>query len=448
MSTLSDFFGGNNKIGINGSGKQVYYAMCSSNTSGGFVYFDENFRLVSVQGSDGTYDIAAPVPHNINVGAQAQQIVAQVFYGVTSTATSTAANATINYMSATNSCGEFGNSEISVYSDGTYDTKYHMSNSQYNKHYLNSYAINSDNLNKRNGYILNNGAINCIDKLNANYNYPKLNTSAYTVSSLHTSMQGSASYNRTRKEMVILSYASTGGNYNVITFQNLDLDLYENPSVAFTRPEVVRVNSTVALTTNWAVSNNESFYNLKPVLSDNGNVHVVVFFSANSQKIYKFTRSGTGAITATNPATQACTTSYGLDQGFQYGQRQITSKDGTTVAIFCPYYYYGTGIECYMINKTSDSYFNFGNTNSGDGIQVLPYKDNGWVFIYAGNGYASNYTGNYIAATYLKDSGGSFTQVGTTKVFPAHTLPNTTNYPGFTQVIDYNLLSTNIRGFK
>lgn len=450
MSTLSDFFGGNNKIGINGSGKQVYYAMCSYNTTqgtGGFVFFDEDFRLASVQSDPGNYNNAVTIPHNVYMASNAMQSFSQVFHSVQSTATQSSSNTTASFLNSVNASGECGNATISVYSDGTYENAYHMSGQQHNKHYLNAYAINSDHLNKRNVYILNSGSIKAIDRLNANYNYPKIGTSAYNVTSLNTSMQGAASYNRSRKEMVILSYASTGGNFNVITFQNLDLDIYEDPSVAFARPEVVRVDSTVALTSSWSVNNSESYYNLKPVLCDNGDVIVSVMFASSAQRAYRFIRSGTSDVTGTLLDSNTLTTSYGLDQGFQYGQRQITSRDGTAVAVFCPYYYYGTGNATFMINKTSATYTKYLSTDTGNGIQVLPYKSDGWVFVYSGNGYAGNYTGNYIQATYLKATSG-FTQIGSTRYFPAHTYPNTTNYPGFTQVVDYSLLIQNIRGFK
>lgn len=453
MTILSDFFGGYPR-GINGSGKQVYYAMLSYNTpngSGGFVFFDEDFRLVSVQGNPGDYNAANLVPHSLYMASQSMQNYASVFQGVTSTSSVSSSNATSTYLNGVNACGEFGNAMVSVYSDGSYENCYHMSNSVDNKHYLNAYAINSDHSNKRNVYILTGGTIKVIDRIGGSYNYPKIGTSAYTVSSLNTSMQGSASYDLSRKEMVILSYSSSGGAYNVITFQNLDLDTYEDPAVAFARPEVVRVNSTVSLATSWAVNNNESYYNLKPVVCDNGDVYVSVMFTSSAQRLYKFTRSGTSAITATVSDANTLTTSYGFDQGVQYGQRQITSRDGTAVGICCPYYYYGSGCASFMINKTNATFTKYLNTNSSYGIQMLPYKDNGWTFIYCGNGYASNYTGNYIVTTYMRDptpTTGAFTQVGTTRYFPGHTYPNTTNYPGFTQVVDYSLIISNVLGSR
>lgn len=453
MSTLSDFFGGNNKIGINGSGKQVVYAMISYNTPngvGGLTLFDEEFRLASVQGNPGQYNYEY-VPHNIYFTYSSLQNYASIFNGAGSTSTVPSSSGTGNFINSTNASGEFGNSMISVYSDGTYESAYNMSGSASNKHYLNSWAINSDHLNKRNVYIINSGSIKLIDRLNANYQYPKIGSTAFTVTSLSTSMAGSASYNRIRKEMVILSYVTSGGSFDVITYQNLDLDKYEDPAVAFARPEVVRVNSTLSLAASWTVNNSESYFNLKPILCDNGDVLVSVMFSSSTQRLYRFIRAGTAASTGTLLDSNTLTTSYGLEQGANYGQRITTSRDGTSVAVYCPYYYYGAGAGVFMINKTKATFFKYLNTDSSNGIQILPYRDNGWCIILCGNGYAGNYTGNSIIATYLKDdrtASSNFVQVGTTKYFPAHPSPNTTNYPGFTQVVDYNLISPNTRLFK
>ena len=456
MSTLSDFFGGNNKIGINGSGKQVYYAMLSYNTAqgtGGFVFFDEEFRLISSPMRPGAitdYGMSFAAPPIIYLASETNVQYASIFYNASSTSNRPSSSTTSGYMNAINACGEFGNARVSVYSDGTYENPSHMSSTTDNKHYLNAYAIDSDHLNKRNVYILTGGLIRCVDRLNANYNYAKPGTTDYTVTSLDTNMQGSASYNRSRKEMVILSYASSGGNFNVITFTNLDFDLYESPATAFAA--ATRTNSTVALTSSWSTNNNESYYNLKPVLCNNGLVYVSVMFTSNAQRLYSFTRSGTSAVTGTLVDSNTLTTSYGFDQGFQYGQRTITSRDGTTAAIFCPYYYYGCGNATFFINKSTPNYSKYTNTNTGVAVQVLPYRDNGWVLFYAGNGYASNYTGNYITATYMPSTsasaGSGFTQVGTTKYFPGHPYPNTTNYPGLTQVVDYDLLVRNNRLYK
>jgi hypothetical protein len=203
------------------------------------------------------------------------------------------------------------------------------------------------------------------------------------------------------------------------------------------------------MSSNWNVNNNESYYNLKPIVTDNGKVYVTVFFTSSNFTLYEFTRSGTSAVTATYVTTHSLTTSYGREQGYPtYGQRQITSRDGTTVCTFCPYYYYGAGGAFYMIDKTNNTYVGWLYTDTSIAMQPMPYANNGWTFVYAGNGYASNYSGNYVQRTYERGGSGLLVQSGATRYFTKWTAPNTTNYPGFTQTVDFVLLNGNPSGPK
>lgn len=436
--------------GMAGTGSRSSYAMLSYNTSsaeGGYALFDSNwgnpvnYGILNNYNNYGASDL-------VYVSSGTYSNYSGVFYNVSATQSTPSSNSTSNYMNAINVCGEFGNAMIDVFSDGTWKQQQRNSSTWQNKLFLNIEAINSDHANKRNVYLLKSGIIRCVDRLYGVYNYAKPGTTDYTVTSLNSSMSGSASYHSARKELTILSYSSSGGQFNVITFQNVDFDLYPSPNVALSRPEVVRVNSTVSMASNWNVNNDESYYNLKPIVTDNGKVYVSVFFTSNTFTLYEFTRNGTNAVTATYVTAHSLTTSYGREQGYpSYGQRQITSRDGTSVCTFCPYYYYGSGGAFYMIDKTNNTYTGYLDTNSSIAQQVMPFQNSGWTFVYAGNGYASNYTGNYIQRTYER-SGSSIIQTGSTQYFGKWTAPNTTNYPGFTQTVDYPLLTGNPVGVK
>ena len=353
-----------------------------------------------------------------------------------------------SYLSGTPIMGQFGNSALDIFSDGTWNNSGRASGAWDNKQYLNQYAIDSTHSDRRTVYLLVGNVIRAVDLLWGQHNYPRVGTRDYTVSSLNTSMRGCASYHAARKELTILSYVSSGGSYNVITFQNVDFDTYPDPYVTLNRPEVVRVNSTVSLASNWGTNNNESYYNLKPTVTDNGKVYVTVMFTSSSLALYEFVRNGTTAVNATYVTALSITTSYGIESGGTYGQRRITSRDRTSVICFTPYYYYHCGCMAYMIDRTNNTYSTYSNTGSSVGHQPMPWKDNGWVFAHCGNGFASNYSGNLIAATYEKAPTGGFTQVGSTRYLPYHPGPNTTNYPGFTQVTDYDLLLPNNFGVK
>ena len=440
---LSTIFSGGRDTGMSGTGKRAYYAMLSRNTSStwnGAVFYDRNIvGNVLNTGYPGTYNVA-PGTNIVYNNSTTNQHVDQVWSPVASTASTPSSSATAYWVNATNVCGEFGNAMIDAYSDGTISNILQRYNDMAVKHTLNACAINSDHSNRRIVYLLINSRVRAVDRLYGTGSYPMSATSDFTVPSLDANMTGSASYHAGRKELTILSYVTNGGSFNCFTYSNVDFDAYPDPYVALNRPEVTRTNATLSLATGWVVNNNESYYNLKPVTTDFGAVYVSVFFSGNNFSLYRFTRSGTSAITANRATTLGVTTSYGADQGVQYGQRTITSRDGTTVATFCPYYYYGSGIECYMIDKTNDTYTTHQNNDAGSGIQIFPYADSGWAFYYAGNVYASNYTGSYIASIFTRISTGGHRQRSDSQYFTVFTGPNTTNYPGMTQVVDYVLI--------
>ena len=438
--------------GITGTERRAYYAMLSRNTSSTFAgaaWFDNHAKSVFNVAYPSTRNPYARSHINQNADSTYQYSGAiwdAVYSGTQSTPDS---NGTSNWVNVTNACGEFGNAMIDAFSDGTLS---HI-NGRYSgtgsvKHYLNACAINSDHLNKRIVYILYNGLIRAVDRLYGSYHVPMENTGDFSVSSLNSSMQGSASYHRKRKELTILSYVTSGGSYNCFTYQNVDFDTYPDPYVALNRPEVTRVDATLSLASNWQANNSESYHNLKPITTDNGNVYVTVMFTGNNFTLYRFTRSGTSAITGTYITQQGLTTSYGRDQGIEYGQRQITSRDGTSVAAFCPYYYYGAGIRCFMIDKINNTYGSYGTGDTTFGRIIMPFGDSGWMFTYAANGYASNYAGNGASPIYTRPPSGGFTESASIGYWPYHPGPNTTNYPGFTQVVDYVMLNDNKYGPK
>jgi len=448
--TNSGIFSAGTDSGITGSGKRASYAYLSRNTSstwGGCAWYGPNINPVFNTGYETSYGTGGP-DHITYVAADTYQDATGLFQDMdTFTQTSTSSNSG-RFLSGTNSYGEFGNSCVDAYSDGTIQPGSCRNTSTTSKWYLNLSAINSDHLNKRIVYILRSGVIRAVDRLFGDLSYPMTNTRDFSVTSLDSSMTGSASYHRVRKELTIISYVTSNGSYNCFTYQNVDFDTYPDPYVALNRPEVVRVDATLNLASSWGTNNTESYYNLKPITTDNGNVYVSVFFTSDRLALYRFTRSGTSAITATYIAGQSTTTSYGRDQGDYYGQKSITSRDGTSVATFCPYYYYGSGIKSFMIDKTNNTYTVYSQNGTSYGIACLPYGDAGWLFWYNGNSYASNYSGGYAIAQYIKQSTGGHVAQNGAYYAPYHPGPNTTNYPGMTQVTDYMLLPSHMLGAK
>jgi hypothetical protein len=286
-----------------------------------------------------------------------------------------------------------------------------------------------------------------ISRIDGDYSYNRRGTSHYTISGVNTSMWGSASYNKTRNELVILSYVGSSGAFKLITYKGIDFDMYPSPHLAFTATGVTRTEiPSFTLGTNWLVNDNESYYNIKPVLTDDGTIFTTVMFTNNNFSIYKTLRSSdaTTVTSSVYQTTYGLTTSYGKDQDIYYGQRTIGSRDGNAVIAFCPYYYYGSGIYSYVIDRTNNTYYQptfLNSTSSSMGLIPVPYGDDGFAVFYCGNGYSGNANGNYITGICNRNGTGVFEQSGTNIYMPYHTGPNTTNYPGFTQVTDYAMLT-------
>lgn len=425
------------------------YAMLSHNTSSvwyGAVFYDKFFQPVSRT----TYDYSQTTGiagNNFFISDSTLQYTSQVFNSVTGTQSNPTTAATSNYMNATNSAGEFGNAMIDAYSNSTLSQVRSRSGTWTTKHQNNAAAVNSDHADRSIVYVLHSGLFRAISRMDGDFAYNRRGTSHYSISGLSVNMWGSASYNNVRKELVILSYVSSSGVYKLIRFKNIDFDKFPSPHLAFTRANVVRQEvASFTLGSSWITNNNESYYNLKPVLVDNGDIYTTVMFTSSLFGLYKTVVAADGAsITSSAYITgYGLTTSYGQEQSIYYGQRHVSSRDGRAVMTFCCYYYYGCGLYSFIIDRTNSTYFSPTFLNTGDtsfGHIPVPYGDDGFAVFYCGNGYAGNNGGNYITGTCNRNGSGQFEQSGTTVYMPYHTGPNTTNYPGFTQVTDYSMLT-------
>ena len=79
--------------------------------------------------------------------------------------------------------------------------------------------------------------------------------------------------------------------------------------------------------------------------------------------------------------------------------------------------------------------------DSSYGVIPVPYGDSGFATYWASNCYASNYVGGYITGAVERDGDNDLVQMASAMYLPYFPGPNTTNYPGFTQVVDYSLLT-------
>jgi hypothetical protein len=279
----------------------------------------------------------------------------------------------------------------------------------------------------------------------AEYPSGERKTKTFTAANLGggtNNMYGSASYNNVRKELVILNYNSaTAGRFDVSIWKNIDFDANDC--------DVTQVSSTPThqfsvTTPNFAVNNAESQRNIKVVLTDNGDIYYSVMYPSNSFKLYRIARAiDDSSGTVAELQSQALTTSYGIEQSNEYGQSSMKTRIGNMVMTFCPYYYYGAGLRSYVIDKRNNSWAaGYQTTDTSDGYQPLKYRDDSFAYYYCGNFYASNYTGAYIRATSYPVNGSSPVTQTNVIYLPIAPSPNTTNYPGFTFVREYDLQTT------
>ena len=427
--------------------QRAAYAMLSyntANTMGGVAYYDKYFQPVNSaitmqastqQGMEGNIQYAA----NGDV-----QVYTGLFQGVAPTQTQASSNATSNYMNATNAAGEFGSGAIDVFSNSTISSTYNRSsNNLANKHTLNRSFVDSDHKDTSLVYVQLGQTLRAVSRIHGDYNYNAPGTKHIVLSDLSSSSYGVMSYNAQRNELVAVVNTGSNGACKVVTWKDVRFDQYPSPVIALSRTEVVKEVKTITNLPSWAVNNTESQYHLKPVLCDNGDVYLTTMFTSNNFSIYKLVKGSNGEYTATLIGTKNLTTSYGAENSIHYGQRKMQSRDGGAVLCFCPYYYYGAGISTWIINKRKSVHVNSSwmqSTDTSAGTIPVPYGDGGFAAYYCGNSYGSNYSAGYITGACDRDGDNDIVQVGSAMYLPYFTLPNTTNYPGFSQVVDYAML--------
>lgn len=443
----------------NGSPKHIeagmpraLYAVMSWNTStagGGLVFYDKYFQ--QVRASNGVYSFGATAgnegnfQYNHDGDAQMRTGLFSGMGGVTQTSPSS--STTSNWMNATSAGGEFGNAWIDAYSNSTATPSNGRSSSGGSaKLMLNQRFVDSDHTDKSIVYITSGGIVRAVSRIDGDFSYNYPGTTSHSVSGIASQHIGNGSYNNVRKEFVFTSYVGTAGTVTVSIFKGIDFDLYPSPAAAFTSPDVVRIDRITALTSWQGVNNNEALYKTLPVLVDNGDIYITTMHTSASFAIYKLTRAANDTFSSANYITsKSLTTSYGIDNDSMYGQRRIQTRDGGAVMAYCQYYYYGSGCVSWIIDKRKSVYLNASwhdSSNSSFGMFPVPYGDSGFSCYYAGNVYASNYTGAYMQGiTDRLGVSGDLAQVATTIYLPYFPTPNTTNYPGFTQVVDFNMLT-------
>lgn len=432
------------------------YALVTWNTSStghGVALYDRYLQPIaphSYVGGSSLYTGVVPHYIDMNSGGQSQASWAHTLgsQGNFNPTQGTPSSGSGHHLSGINAAGEFGGAYTDVYSNGTVSPTSSRSSSWNNKFYLNRSFINSDHSRREIAYVMYGGYLRAVSRVDGtvDYNYPGTKEFAPITSGSWTSMQSNGSYNNVRKEFIVFSYYSTGGGWYVRLWKGIDFDKYPSPETAFAAPGVTCVDSTISSTSSWQGNMSEAYYNSKFVLCDDGHVWSVSWHESNNYlTLYKYTRSGTDTYTGAYVTQKSTTTAYGWDSGSAYyHQKQMQSRDGGAVLCFCPYYYYACGMRSWLIDKRKSAYIDSGaldSSNSSTGTIPAPYGDSGFTSWYGGNIYTSSYSSTYMNGVMDRvGAGGGFASSATNFYLPHFPMPNTTNYPGFTHVVDYSML--------
>jgi hypothetical protein len=137
----------------------------------------------------------------------------------------------------------------------------------------------------------------------------------------------------------------------------------------------------------------EPSYHMKLVMGDTGVVGFGRFNHDGYAQRYGYWNpssqgtagnSGIGIFTDTE-INLGNTTSYGIDQSETwYGQKHNNTWDNQWIAIYSPYYYYGAGINCHVVNTADPTkLFYFRNTNTSNGCGIAPFKEDKFISIFS-----------------------------------------------------------------
>ena len=185
------------------------------------------------------------------------------------------------------------------------------------------------------------------------------------------------------------------------------------------------------------------------MLCDDGTAWLCIFDPSQNVKLYSFTvpqdgtdQTSSGAASAQSATLQynaSTTTSYGMEQGDQYGMQMMESGDRKSIAFWSPYYYYNSGLRAHYVPKTSTSHARTHSqqTSTSYGTMILPYKDDGFVTWMADNVYVGNWNGSYLRDYVGRNSNGMLINSSYYHYMTKFPQPNTTNYPTMAAVNDY-----------
>lgn len=307
--------------------------------------------------------------------------------------------------------------------------------------------------------IMPRGASNYLENLN-------LNTTTYATWFGGTGY-GMVSYNQRQKKLIVIEAKDASNNYRMHIWRNTNLnrDLnaehFDVGTLHLYLSEAKTAGTPAATTTGvyyyyndfqWQQDNSQSYtesrYRMRITAGDNEFVGLSRFVPSNITHYATFQpniASTSGTLVTRGGIGN--TTSYGWDQGVEYGIRSNITWDNYWLASYSPYYYYGAGM-CVVFNDTRDprNYYFARYSQTGNGCQLVPFNEDKFLF----NDSTENSDGQVGMRLSVVDLGGIFefgsdaTTTGitngatinlrpTTMLYSFDTRYTSTNYPGLMQ---------------
>lgn len=425
-----------------GQARACYAAI---STTGGLAFYDRYFQPVRAAWSPGL-STAVNTGNLVNVTSAADiTTLSALFKAAASNATQITNQATAEYSHACHSSGEFGNVVIEAFSNGTAVPPHNRtSEGRVGKSTLNMCVINSDHADQSIVYVQLGEYVKAIKRIDGDVNYDAPGTASFM---LDYSGYGQCSYNAKRKELILVTYYNSGqkGGKYIVTYSNVDFDRYPSPAEALSRPEVVKRSQSLTTIAGWLTTDTqESQYNTKVILCDNGTVYLLAHFVGYGLYLYRMNRNAALSVTSVDTIGYRAVggTTYGKATDTRYGIRLLQSRDKKACIVFMPYVYYGAGVVSYTIDKergTADALTFAQKANSVNGANIVPYGDDGFACYVTADVTAS--VGANAVVTYCYKSLTSWNDVFPGIVLPYYPLPKTIYYPALTQVVDYPMLN-------
>jgi hypothetical protein len=231
------------------------------------------------------------------------------------------------------------------------------------------------------------------------YESISLNNNAYATWFSTGTTWGSASYNDRTRTLVVVAAKDGSNNYRMHIWKNEGSDrslksdnYYPGTLAAFLREaktgllDAGQGEGSVSYAfydfqwqANSSQNYNESRYRLRVVAGDNGIIGMARMVPSNVCNYATFNPANQQLTTSFN--TIGLTTSYGIDQGNNYGMRHNITWDNNWVAAYSVYYYYGSGMNVYFIDTRDPRNYFIGQVGeSAQGCQLVPFKEDKFLF--------------------------------------------------------------------